>query len=223
MTAHIDIDELADAAAGLLDEGRAREVAVHVAGCPSCQASAAALRRVSELLAAEPAPPMPPQVAARLDTVLAEEGRRRAGLIAIQPAGAAAPHRRTASRPRLWLVAAAVLVVTTAGLGGFVLTGLAGLNEPTASAPIRITSSEFEVGTSTAENQPAVNDPHRFSRAWWCARRVTEGRITGLSTAVVDGEPALLVYTERDGTRQLIVVRGCNANPSAGPSMVLPR
>ena len=37
--------------------------------------------------------------------------------------------------------------------------------------------------------------PHRFSEAWECAREVTAGRITAITSAVVDGQPALLVYT----------------------------
>jgi len=67
-------------------------------------------------------------------------------------------------------------------------------------------------------------DPHRFSQAWQCARRVTEGRIVGLASSSVDGTPALLVYTHSGGRDQVTVVTGCNgAQPSAGPSAVLSR
>jgi hypothetical protein len=39
----------------------------------------------------------------------------------------------------------------------------------------------------------------------------------------VDGTPALLVYTESDGSTQVTVVTGCGAEtPSAGPSALLP-
>jgi len=65
--------------------------------------------------------------------------------------------------------------------------------------------------------------PHRFSQAWDCARKVTDGRITGLAASTVDGTPALLVYTESDGSTQVTVVTGCGADtPSAGPSALLP-
>jgi len=77
---------------------------------------------------------------------------------------------------------------------------------------------------ATALERVTDLDPHRFSRAWQCARRVTAGRIVGLASSTVDGTPALLVYTRSDGETQVTVVTGCNgAQPSAGPSAVLSR
>jgi hypothetical protein len=65
---------------------------------------------------------------------------------------------------------------------------------------------------------------HRFSQAWGCARKVTDGRITGLAASRVDGTPALLVYTKSEGSTLVTVVTGCASDaPSAGPSAVLPR
>ena len=56
MADHPSIDDLADAAEGLLDPGRSRWVAEHAPGCSTCQQTAAALGRVSRALAADPAP-----------------------------------------------------------------------------------------------------------------------------------------------------------------------
>ncbi len=50
---------------------------------------------------------------------------------------------------------------------------------------------------------------HTFSGAWRCAREVTDGRITGLTPAVVDGTPSLLVYTRTRGENWVTVVTGC--------------
>ena len=57
MADHPSIDDLADAAEGLLDPGRSREVAEHVPGCPTCQQAVTALGQVRRTLAAAPAPP----------------------------------------------------------------------------------------------------------------------------------------------------------------------
>ena len=66
--------------------------------------------------------------------------------------------------------------------------------------------------------------PHRFSRAWQCAREATDGRITGLANTHLDGTPALLVYTRSTDTTLVTVVTGCDTpTPTAGPSALLPR
>jgi anti-sigma factor RsiW len=51
MTAqHLSVDELAEAAEGLLDPERAALAESHRAGCPDCQAQSEALREVTVLL-----------------------------------------------------------------------------------------------------------------------------------------------------------------------------
>src|SRR5690606_251245 len=74
---HIDIDELADAAEGLVSGDRAAEIAQHLAGCPDCTANADALNEVHRLLADAPVEVMPDDVFARLQGTLAEEQRQR--------------------------------------------------------------------------------------------------------------------------------------------------
>jgi anti-sigma factor RsiW len=47
---HLSIDELADAAEGLLDPDRATVAESHIARCPECQAHSDALRQVTATL-----------------------------------------------------------------------------------------------------------------------------------------------------------------------------
>lgn len=238
MSAHISTDELADAVEGLLGEARSAQVQAHVAQCDDCAEVATALADVSVLLAADSAPRMPDSVAARLEsTVAAESGRRTSG-----EAAAEAERRRRAvdiphhhlgdfradlqpsSRTRLLgraLLACAV--ATIVGFAGYVMSASAGLNEPPSERPAYVNSADLGAQASTVRATRDLHQ-HRFSQAWRCARDVTDGRITGISSAVVDGRPAYLVYTDQDGTAEVTVVSGCDSDlPSAGPSAVLDR
>ena len=75
---HLSIDELADAAEGLLDPDRAALVESHLASCAECQAQSEALREVTAALRADVSPPMPDAVARRLEEVVAAESADRA-------------------------------------------------------------------------------------------------------------------------------------------------
>ena len=128
--------------------------------------------------------------------------------------------KRSASR---WIAPALVAAMAAGlvGFGGYVVSARVGLNEPPVVAAVNSTDLGPD---ATALERVTDLDPHRFSRAWQCARRVTAGRIVGLASSTVDGTPALLVYTRSGGQAQVTVVTGCNgAEPSAGPSAVLSR
>lgn len=234
---HIAVDELADAAAGMLDRARAREIDAHVEGCSLCSAQVAGLEEVSGLLNAEPRPAMPPEVSRRLNQVLAAESQRRAAN------RTATQSRDTLVRPRLKptlgtfghtlpkpsrarsvsLVLAACAAAGMVGFAGYFLSASAGLNEPTATSPAVVSTDQL--GAEAREiRQSSDLSPHRFSQAWECARVVTSGRITAITPVLVDRQPALLVYTKEDGIAQVTVVTGCGSGkPSAGPSTTLPR
>jgi anti-sigma factor RsiW len=231
---HPSIDDLADAAEGLLDPGRSRWVAEHLPGCPVCRQTAAALSQVSQTLAATPAPPMPPPVAARLGATVAAESARRASLpgASAQPVGLRSRPRpslgRLADQPRpvwwrRWAPALGVVVTAAAvGSGGYVLSAAAGLNEPPVVAAVVSTGDLASEARALQTGRDL--DPHRFSRAWFCGRTATDGRITGLVRARVDGTPALLVYTRDDGSSRVTVVTGCLARrPSPAASAPLGR
>ena len=116
----------------------------------------------------------------------------------------------------------AAALAAVVGLGGYVLSATAGLNEPPVLG-VAVSSTDLAAEARTLEQSRDL-DPHRFSDGWLCARQVTAGRITGLVRVPVDGSPALLVYTRSDGTSRVTVVRGCRAAaPAAVASAVLPR
>jgi anti-sigma factor RsiW len=227
---HLSIDELADAAEGLLDPERATVAESHIAGCAECRAQSAALREVTATLRAEPAPPMPEAVAHRLNEVVAAESARRSGVW--KPSGIWKPRPtlgtfgeglKKPSKSR-WALPALAAAATAAvvGFGAYLISASAGLNEPPVVAAIN--SGDLGVEAQAQEEAAGGLSPHRFSQAWGCARKVTDGRITGLAASTVDGTPALLVYTTADGSTHVTVVTGCgSATPSAGPSAALPR
>jgi len=232
---HLTTDELADAAEGLLDPERAAFAESHIADCPDCHAQSEALRTVTATLQAEPASRMPVAVADRLNDVVAAEQARRVeastakgsqldSIASQQPRVSLGTFGEDLEKPRSrWALAAlaAAAVAAVVGFGAYVISASAGLNEPPVVAAVN--SRDLGAEARALEQTSGGLSPHRFSQAWGCARKVTDGRITGLATSSVDGRPALLVYTETDGSTQVTVVTGCGAGtPSAGPSADLP-
>jgi anti-sigma factor RsiW len=235
---HLSIDELADAAEGLLDPDRAAVVESHLTGCAECRGQSEALREVTVALRADVSPPMPDAVAHRLQEVVAAESADRDRVSA--DVSAAGNGQSVAQAPRVtlgtfgtdldkprksrWVVPAlaAAAAAAVVGFGAYVISASAGLNEPPVVAAVD--SRDLGAEAIALERTSGGLSPHRFSQAWGCARQVTAGRITGLASSSVDGTPALLVYTKSDGSMQVIVVTGCaGGTPSAGPSAVLPR
>ncbi|MFF1873722.1 anti-sigma factor family protein [Kitasatospora herbaricolor] len=102
---HPSIDELADLAEELVeDPDTAESLRAHLDGCPECRETLAALAEVSALLGTVETPPMPADVARRIDAALAAEAGRtdrateatgQAGPAA-EPAPAPAPPERPA-------------------------------------------------------------------------------------------------------------------------------
>jgi len=234
MSVHLAPDELADVDAGLLDPSRADEVRAHLAGCADCRETAAGLRRVSERLAAAPTPAMPAAVAARLSGVVRVEQARRERVRVAESASSAPQGWRRPTLGRLIYPGtggrrrAAVTGLLAAGVAGavgftgYVVSATAGLNEPPV-AQVAVDSARLDAQAERIRSNADL-EPHRFSRAWRCAREVTEGRITGLTTAIVDGQPALLVYTQAGETTRATVVTGCAAGqPRAGATTVVSR
>ncbi len=222
---HPSVDDLADAAEGLLDEPRALAVEQHLIDCSDCREVSTALTAITPMLAAEPAPSMPAAVDARMSAVLTAESARRAATV--RPLRSSLGHfgvdlnrpgRVRRLLPTLLVAAAAAGAL---GFGGYVVSARAGLNEPPRVSAISSTSLGAE---ARALRKVTDLDPHRFSRAWICARPLVPGRITGLASTVVDGTPALLVYSRSGGRTQVTVVSGCSTvEPSAGPSAQLGR
>jgi anti-sigma factor RsiW len=236
---HLSIDELADAAEGLLDPDRAALVESHLTGCAECRGQSEALREVTAALRADVSPPMPDAVAHRLqEVVAAESAHRNRSSADVSADGNGESAARQAPRVTLgtfgtnldkprksrWVIPAlaAAAAAAVVGFGAYVISASAGLNEPPVVAAVD--SHDLGAEAIALERTSGGLSPHRFSQAWGCARQVTAGRITGLASSSVDGTPALLVYTKSDGSMQVTVVTGCaGGTPSAGPSAVLLR
>ncbi|TQF04299.1 hypothetical protein E6W39_21315 [Kitasatospora acidiphila] len=68
---HPDVETLADLSEDLLAPAEAAALRTHLAACPECADTLAALTEVAALLAAEPVEPMPAEIALRIDAALA--------------------------------------------------------------------------------------------------------------------------------------------------------
>ncbi len=118
-TAHLDYDTLADLAEGLLDRERAASADAHLLSCPDCQDRSEELTEVSRILADAPLPPLPAELAARIDAAILAE--------------AASPARSTSSRRRpLFMLSAAAAAVVV--VGGGALAGNAMLHSHMSAA-----------------------------------------------------------------------------------------
>jgi hypothetical protein len=116
---HLDYDTLADLAEGLLDRERAASADAHLLSCPDCRDRSEELTEVSRILAEAPLPPLPAELAARIDAAILAE--------------AASPARSTSSRRRpLFMLSAAAAAVVV--VGGGALAGNAMLHSHMSAA-----------------------------------------------------------------------------------------
>ena len=231
---HLGLDDLADLAVGEApeDPAVAAGAAAHLASCAACQAELAQIRADFELSSsslqaldlAAPEPSghdMPVTVAARLDRALAEEFEAR--LDNVRPLRRPAPLKApaTASYVRqtgfFKIMLAAAALAAAVGFGGYVVSASAGMNEPTAIAPVQVHPD----GLASQASQLAEDrdlDPHLFSAAWRCARQVIDDRISGITPVYTNGEATYLVYTRSDGVTYARLLSGCTEDaPLAGP------
>lgn len=115
---HLDYDTLADLAEGMLDNEHAASAHEHLELCPACRALSADLSDVSRILAEAPLPPLPRELAERIDAAISAETMGAASVASL------AGHRNR-RRLRLLSVAAASVVV----LGGGAVVGGSLLND----------------------------------------------------------------------------------------------
>ena len=232
-SAHPSLTELADAAEGLLDDSRSAELRMHlhrVLPLPEQRRGAAGDQRHAWLplrrrrcrptsrsgwTGCWPGRPSADH-ASRVETP--GSGSARPARVTLGAFGADRP-RRPARRILLPALAAAAAAAVV-GFGAYVASASAGLNEP----PVVAAVSSSNLGVQAGVFERDGLDPHRFSRAWHCARQVTDGRIVGLASSTVDGTPALLVFTRAGATTEVTVVTGCVAGqPSPGQSAPVSR
>jgi hypothetical protein len=247
--AHIDIDELAEAAEGLVGPERAEQISRHVAQCETCSSNAEALSEVRHLLETAPAEIMPDDVFARLQGALSSEQQQRedAGhdYYGQSPSGrseklpttyktetggptitgggrypkpplaesfaAKLPRGRRLRARFAGGALAGALLASSAGLGGYVLSASAGTDEPPADHPVVI-SSERLAEAAAAEAQRGKMNAHRFSRAWQCVKQVTDGRVDGIRTTVMDGQHGYLVILRENDQSRAVFITGCDTD-----------
>jgi hypothetical protein len=147
---HVDLDQVADLDGGVLSPEQERAVRGHLETCDECSQLLERVREVHDLLTAEPIPPMPAAVAARLDESLAAAVRDREARTRVVSLD------RARSRRHAWtsrLLAAAVGLVVVGG-GAYVAQDVLGSNGSSYNA----TSQEAAAAGRTAHAGPAVPD-----------------------------------------------------------------
>ncbi|WP_399941007.1 anti-sigma factor family protein [Streptomyces sp. BBFR25] len=161
MTGHPDVAEIADLAEGILPTARTADVRQHLESCALCADVYASLGEIQGLLGTLPAPPpMPDDVAARIDAALAAEPptgvadgarvSRETSAPVDRPGGHARPSstgpgrkdRRRGGRRRI-AVLGAVAAAAAIGLGSVIVSSLTG---------------ESPSGNTARERQTAVAD-----------------------------------------------------------------
>ncbi len=167
--AHPDVELLADLAEDLVDPDRLPALQQHLAHCQDCADTHAALGEVRDLLGAVDAPPMPAEVAARIDAALAAEAASAQAVPTAEaapveaprtarpsvPASASPPNRRGEAtgpgraRRRGRILAGATALLTTLGLAFLVVQQLA----PTSTTG-GVSASSARAGG--AQQQPAL-------------------------------------------------------------------
>lgn len=107
-TAHLEYEILAELAEGLLDDEPAAAATAHLESCAECRDRSAELAEVSRLLAEVPVPPMPAELAGRIDAAIAAEAAATSSVPSLEA-------RRGRRHLRILSAAAAAIVVAGGG------------------------------------------------------------------------------------------------------------
>jgi hypothetical protein len=118
MSGHVDAEALALCREGLLGRREAARIKDHVSSCPRCAEVDAALGGLPALLALTSVPPMPPDLAARIDAALAAEATARTAATSPSPAAQAALRADAAGQAGTPGLATAPGQVGASGPGG---------------------------------------------------------------------------------------------------------
>jgi anti-sigma factor RsiW len=146
---HVDLDQVADLDGGALDPEQERVVLGHLESCESCSQLLERVREVHTLLAAEPAPELPPAVAARLDDSLAAAARGREERTEV------ASLERAKSRRRTWAPRLLAAAVGLAVVGGGVYVAQDVLGSGATSEPAASRDAGGAAGRSQSEGTPS--------------------------------------------------------------------
>ena len=128
------------------------------------------------------------------------------------------------SRPRLRAkfaggALAATALAAAVGFGGYLASASAGAAEPSQDRPMVVSTGALHASASAAVAQGDLS-AYRFTRAWYCVRKVTDGSITGIRSTVLNGDAGYLVFLNWDNGVKAVFVSGCDTGtPKAGPSV----
>lgn len=225
------VDLLADLHADVLDEREAAQLWPRVQADPEARAIIEALEATTAdlaSLATAPAPPMPADVAARIDTALAEEARGNQ----IAPVVDLAAARRKRNQRVGWIsgvvavAAAAVAAIAIAVPGSQDTTGT-----PVAAPPPSSQSGGAELALRSDQPQAAVGqlstgvkdygplgDAQGLSTCLQEAGFAPTASPIGVRPGTLDGQPAVLVLLT---TGELAKFRLIALSPDCGPKPLL--
>ncbi len=152
---HLDAATIADVDAGVLPPADAAAAADHLATCDSCRQIRADLAEVSALLGSAPIPPMPVDVARRIDTALADAADARgSGSNAAERVVELVPRRRRWLAP---LAAAAAAAVGIAVIGQVGNPSGGGVDSATSGSA----EETFQEGGAAVDGPPDAGDLER--------------------------------------------------------------
>ncbi|NKQ53281.1 hypothetical protein HFP15_10340 [Amycolatopsis sp. K13G38] len=227
------VDLLADLHAGVLTEAQAAELWPRVQADPEARAIIDALEATSADLAnlgAAPAPPMPADVAARIDTALAEEARQAFPQVA--PVVSLEDARRKRNKRIGWAtgvvaVAAAAIAAVAIALPKTETTS----GTPVAAPPSSGTAAEPPLALRSDQPQAAVGQlaagkkdygslgtPQALDSCLQAAGYPAGQSPVGVRPGTIDGQPAILVLLT---TGKIAEFRLVALSPSCGPKPLL--
>jgi hypothetical protein len=223
------VDLLADLHAGVLDDAESARLWPQVNADPDARAVLDALdSTVSDLgaLPLTPAPPMPPEVAARIDAALAEAGQRDEPAVA--PVVSLDTARRRRGRMLGWGAGAlTVAAAAVAAIAILVPNGQSGGGTPPVAAPDTsgdagkppLSLSSGGVGTAFGEINGVrdfgpLGDEQRLDSCLDAAGIDPDIKPAGIRPVTLDGQEAVMVLYP---TGELAQYRMIALSPDCGP------
>ncbi|HVV09100.1 hypothetical protein [Amycolatopsis sp.] len=225
------VDLLADLHAGVLDETAAEQLWPRVQADPEARAIIEALEATTADLAnlgSAPAPPMPADVAARIDAALAEEAMHVAPVVSLDAA------RRRRNRRIGWISGVvAVAAAAVAAVAIVVPSSQDTTGSPVAIAPPSSRQSGSSPGLAIRSDQPQaavgklssgvkdygpLDNAQGLSTCLQAAGFAPTADPIGVQQGTIDGQPAVLVLLT---TGHLAEFRLVALSPQCGPKPLL--
>lgn len=183
---HPDVVDLAEYAEGVLDASRQAAVDEHVRECADCAATLAELAGLSDTLAQTPVPPLPADVANRLDRAIAAEATTRASETTHKPSSNVVPIRER----RRWLAP----ILAAAAVIGVIGIAVPVLNNGSDSSSESSAGSAADSGAQSADESGSAGN--RALSEGNGPPAAPHGGVPALSSANFGGDVADHFYTD---------------------------